>query len=106
MDTWNKPTDLKRGVGWGWGLEEISLRTYKHLCIAHSHRQQCGEGRGGMGAEWKGAKLREIGDICNSVNNTKILLHMKHYCLIRILLINICVCAWAYMRHCILSFFL
>ena len=36
--------------GGGVGLEEISQRTCVHICIAHGHRQQCGEGR--VGGFW------------------------------------------------------
>ena len=40
MDTWNSLTDLRwEGVG---GPEEISERTYMHICVAHG--QQCVEG--------------------------------------------------------------
>ena len=40
----------QRGRGWG-SLEEISQRTYMHVCIAHGHRHQWGEGGvGGCGA--------------------------------------------------------
>ena len=35
-------------------LEEISQRTYMHICIAHGDRQRCGEGGGGNG--WSRAK--------------------------------------------------
>ena len=67
MDEWNRITDL-RGVGVG-GLEEISQRTCLHICIAHGHRQPCGEGgrRGWM----EGDNGREMGDICNNVHNNK-----------------------------------
>ena len=40
-----------------------------HICITHGHRQQCGKCRGEWeGAGWRGAR-REMGDMCNSVNN-------------------------------------
>ena len=47
MHTWNRRTDL-RGEGVG-ELEEISRRTYMHICMAHGHRQPCSEGQGGSG---------------------------------------------------------
>ena len=52
-------------MGFVFGVEVISQRTYMHVCIAHGHRQQCGEGRGGggegwavggMGAGWRGSE--------------------------------------------------
>lgn len=49
MDT--EQTDL-RGDGNG--------RTNMHVCIAHGHKQQCGEGQGG-GAGWNGAKMGKWG---------------------------------------------
>ena len=63
----------KRGVGWGeWGgLEEISQRTYMHTCIAHGHRQECGEGWDVVGGG--GGKMGVMGNICNSVHKKIIL---------------------------------
>ena len=36
----------------------------EHMCIAHGHREQCGDGQrewGGVGSGKKGAKGREMG---------------------------------------------
>ena len=61
MDTWKRLIDLRGG--WG-GMEEISQRTYMHVCKTHGHRQQCGEGqeRRSMVEEGKGWEKE---DICN-----------------------------------------
>ena len=56
----NQPTNRGEGVG---GLEEISQRIYRHICIAHGRRQQCSKGRGeGVGG---------MKDICNGVKEKK-----------------------------------
>ena len=57
MGTLNRLTDL---TGEGYG-EKWKTLAEEHICIAHGHRQQCGEGGWG-----------EVGDICNSVNNDKL----------------------------------
>ena len=42
MHTWNRRTDLERGGGGVW-----KKLAKEHICTAHGHRQQCGEGGGG-----------------------------------------------------------
>ena len=50
--------------------EEISQRTYMHICIVHGHRQQCGKARqGGGGGRVEGDREGNRRDICNSINN-------------------------------------
>ena len=68
MDTWSRLTALRwEGVG---RLEEISQRTYIYTCIAHGHRQQHGDGWGQrVGAGWRGAEGRTMGNIFIGVNN-------------------------------------
>lgn len=63
MDIWDRLTDV-RGAGVG-GLEEVSRRTYLHICMVPGLRQRCGEDLEGVGA-----KCREM-DISNNVNNKK-----------------------------------
>ena len=43
----------------------------KRICVAHRHKQQCGDGqREGWGRGWvEVGKGGENGDVCNSVNN-------------------------------------
>lgn len=58
---WTKRSQRRRGFR---GLEEISPRTYTHLCMVHGLRQQCGEACGGQGPRLGGVELRgEMGHI-------------------------------------------
>ena len=50
MDTWTRLTDLRREASGG----DQKRLAKEHICIAHGHRQQCGEGWWGAG--WRGAK--------------------------------------------------
>ena len=47
-------TDRSQRGGVDGGMEEISQRTYMHVCKAPGHRQQCGKGRGSGGWMEKG----------------------------------------------------
>ena len=47
MDTGNRLTHLRGDECEGTGRDQP--KTYMHICIAHGHRQQCGEGLGGGG---------------------------------------------------------
>ena len=59
MDTWNRLTAVgEAGAG---GLEEISKKTYVHVCRTHVHRQQQrGEGLGGGGGRLSGERQRRV----------------------------------------------
>ena len=49
---------------------------HTHTCLAHGHRQQCGEGQRslGLGEVGSGGGRDGMGYICNGVNNEKVVL--------------------------------
>ena len=70
-EAWIQGTDLQISEGRGMRkLEEISQRTYMHVCRAHGPRQQRSQD---WGWSWvRRGKGEKMGDICNSVKNLKI----------------------------------
>lgn len=65
-------TELQSRVLGDW-MKEGEESTKAHICVAHGHRQQYGEGQGRVraGAGWRWAKGGKMRDICNNVSNKK-----------------------------------
>ena len=76
--------------GW-WELEVIGQRTYKHICIAHEHRQWCGNGWSGGWDGWRGQIVSRIKKISKNILRWG----LKAYLL----------CIWNsnFLRSCVLS---
>ena len=72
METWNRWTAVREE--WGAEGEKVMGSAKEHVCITHSHRQQCGDGQraGRAKGRERWAKGEKMGTaVTNNTNKVK-----------------------------------